>query len=129
TRLRLLQFRAGARVTRGVASVSASAPPVIATGRVAFFSGVSLAIQRSQRREGKRSWSQRVTEYLNNGAVEQRRQPAEGAGEIWGRSPGEGTRAVWKLRHLSSGIAATAINASWLIMNPTSHGNAFCMKP
>jgi hypothetical protein len=36
---------------------------------------------------------------------------------------------VRKLRQRSSGIAATAINASWLSINPTSQGNAFCIKP
>ena len=36
---------------------------------------------------------------------------------------------VRKLRQRSSGIAATAIKTSWLTMNPTSQGNAFCMKP
>ena len=34
-----------------------------------------------------------------------------------------------ELRQRSIGIAATHMSASWLMMNPTSHGNAFCMKP
>src|SRR2546421_11481170 len=33
------------------------------------------------------------------------------------------------LRQCSSGILAIMIKASWLIMNPSNHGNAFCMKP
>ena len=56
-------------------------------------------------------------------------QLADGAGEICGVSPRVETLAARKLRHFSSGIEAMAINASWLIMNPTNHGNAFCMKP
>src|SRR5204863_7000580 len=37
--------------------------------------------------------------------------------------------AVRKLRQRSSGIAATHMSASWLMMKPTSQGKAFCMKP
>ena len=36
---------------------------------------------------------------------------------------------VRKLRQYLSGAPAIAINASWLNINPTSQGNAFCMKP
>ena len=41
----------------------------------------------------------------------------------------EETLAVRKLRQRSSGMLAMAMSASWLMMNPTSHGNAFCMNP
>ena len=43
--------------------------------------------------------------------------------------PADRVSAVRKLRHCSSGMLAIVINASWLIMKPSSHGNAFCMKP
>jgi cation transport ATPase len=55
--------------------------------------------------------------------------PAEGAGETRRRPLRGEALTMRKLRHTSSGIAATHINASWLTMKPTSHGNAFCMKP
>src|SRR5438067_8884847 len=34
-----------------------------------------------------------------------------------------------KLRQFSRGMLAITIKASWLIMNPSNHGNAFCIKP
>src|SRR5678815_4793086 len=38
-------------------------------------------------------------------------------------------RDARKLLQRASGIAATAIKASWLTINPTSQGNAFCINP
>src|SRR5215467_13939372 len=34
-----------------------------------------------------------------------------------------------KLRQCSKGRLAIVINASWLIMKPSNHGNAFCINP
>jgi len=55
--------------------------------------------------------------------------PADKADEICGCSLRDETCAAPKLLQRSSGIAAISISASWLTMNPTSQGKAFCMKP
>ena len=55
--------------------------------------------------------------------------PGNQAAVVAGNSSAPESGVALKLRQCSNGKLAIVIKASWLIMKPSNHGNAFCINP